>query len=181
MKNPLAGLCVLFSLCCLLLAAPGQAEEPAPAAQGEHQAEAGGVRARELQGDDLQQVLRLFARQAKISLIVGEAVKGNVSMRLENASAMDAIETVVHSNHLSMTKDDKGVYYVNVPDPAEAALTVIAKPETADRIAAYVHNLHAALVKQGFAPVEALQIVTAIDPGTVLAAFGKKPDPAPAK
>lgn len=172
---------VVFCLGGLLPLASGQTPESSPAAQGEHPADAGGKRPREFQGDDLQQVLRLLARQAKVSLIVGEAVKGNVSARLENASAMDFIETLVHQYHLTMTRDDKGVYYVNLPDPDEAALVIIAKPETAGRIAAYTHNLYDALIKQGFSPDDALSIVTTFDPGTVLGALNKKTDVAPAK
>ncbi len=181
MKNTLAGLIAAFGLCCALPSASGQTAESTPAPQGERQPDAGGRRAREFQGDDLSQVLRLLARQAKINLVVGEAVKGNVTMRLENATALDAVETLVHQYHLSMTKDDKGIYYVNPPEAPDAALDLMAKPQTADRVAAYIHNLYNSLIKEGFTKEESLQIVASIDPGTVISAFGQKPDAPPAK
>ena len=49
--------------------------------------ENGGVGVREFQGDDVGQVLRLLARQAKINMVVSEAVTGTVTMRLEDVPA----------------------------------------------------------------------------------------------
>jgi hypothetical protein len=48
--------------------------------------ESGGVGVREFQGDDVGQVLRLLARQAKINMVVSEAVTGTVTMRLEDVT-----------------------------------------------------------------------------------------------
>ena len=42
----------------------------------------GGIGVREFQGDDVGAVLRLLARQAKINMVVSEAVVGTVTMRL---------------------------------------------------------------------------------------------------
>src|SRR6202140_746417 len=42
--------------------------------------ESGGVGVREFQGDEIGQVLRLLARQAKINLVVSETVTGAVTM-----------------------------------------------------------------------------------------------------
>src|SRR5262249_55401682 len=74
-----------------LVQAPGGAPpaSPAPAAGANAPAtteqnsviESGGVGVREFQGDDVGQVLRLLARQAKINLVVSEAVTGTVTMR----------------------------------------------------------------------------------------------------
>ncbi len=153
--------------CFALLLSPlvhGQTPEPTPTAApvaSSEQPGAGGKRVREFQGDELDQVLRLLARQAKINLAVGENVKGLVNVRLEDASAMEAIEVVVHQYKLSMTQDDKGVYYVNLPDPADAVLDLMTKPEMAYRVAAYKHNLYTALMKEGFTPDEAMRIVVA--------------------
>ena len=110
------------------------------------------------------QVLRLLARQAKINLMIDEAIKGNVNVRLENVSAMETIEAIVHLYKLVLVKDDKGVYYLRPLDPADAALDSLTKPETAYRIAAYKHNLYTALMKEGFTPEEAMKIVVASDP-----------------
>ena len=182
MKLILGGMLALLGLhgtSPLMLA---QTPEPPPAAATASPASSpfdSGKRAREFQGDDLGQVLRLLARQAKINLVVGEAVKGSVSMRLENASAMEAIEVLVRQYKLSLNKDDKGVYYVNLPDAADAALDFLTKLETAYRIAAYKHNLYTALIKQGFTPEDSLKIVAMSDPAGLIA-LDKKTAPPPA-
>jgi type IV pilus assembly protein PilQ len=66
---------------------------------------------REFQGDDIGQVLRLLARQAKINLVVSDAVAGTVTMRLEDVSALQAIAIIVKAKGLVMDKIDD-VYYV---------------------------------------------------------------------
>ena len=43
----------------------------------------------------------------------------------------------------------------------EAQLRIAEKPETAERVATFKRNLFEALVKKGFRPLEALQIVVA--------------------
>ena len=73
--------------------------------------EGGGVGVREFQGDDVGQVLRLLARQSKINLVVSEAVTGTVTMRLEDVTAIQAIEIIVKAKGLFMDKIDS-VYYV---------------------------------------------------------------------
>jgi hypothetical protein len=44
----------------------------------------------------------------------------------------------------------------------EATIELLAKPETADRLATYVKNFHDALVAKGFTKEEALRIVSAM-------------------
>src|SRR5437588_6739609 len=73
--------------------------------------ESGGVGVREFQGDDVGQVLRLLARQAKINLVVSETVTGTVTMRLEDVSAIQAISIIVKAKGLFMDKIDN-VYYI---------------------------------------------------------------------
>ena len=74
-------------------------------------AENGGVGVREFQGDDVGQVLRLLARQAKINMVVSEAVTGTVTMRLEDVTALQAIAIIVKAKSLFMDKIDN-VYYI---------------------------------------------------------------------
>jgi len=86
--------------------------------------ESGGVGVREFQGDDVGQVLRLLARQARINLVVSEAVTGTVTMRLEDVTAIQAIEIIVKAKGLFMDKIDN-VYYVKTDterakEPTEA-------------------------------------------------------------
>ena len=73
--------------------------------------ENGGVGVREFQGDDVGQVLRLLARQAKINMVVSEAVTGTVTMRLEDVTALQAIAIIVKSKGLFMDQIDN-VYYI---------------------------------------------------------------------
>jgi len=73
--------------------------------------ESGGVGVREFQGDDVGQVLRLLARQAKINVVVSEAVAGTVTMRLEDVTALQAISIIVKAKGLFMDKIDN-VYYI---------------------------------------------------------------------
>src|ERR1700726_4519084 len=73
--------------------------------------ESGGVGVREFQGDEIGQVLRLLARQAKINLVVSETVTGAVTMRLEDVTALQAISIIVKAKGLFMDKIDS-VYYI---------------------------------------------------------------------
>ena len=77
-------------------------------------ANSGGARAREFQGDDVGQVLRLLARQAKINLIVSPQVTGTINMRLEDVTALQAIEVICQAQGYDITQN-KGVYYVKTP------------------------------------------------------------------
>jgi type IV pilus assembly protein PilQ len=79
--------------------------------QPESAVESGGVGVREFQGDDVGQVLRLLARQAKINVVVSEAVAGTVTMRLEDVTALQAISIIVKAKGLFMDKIDN-VYYI---------------------------------------------------------------------
>lgn len=78
---------------------------------GLNETESGGVGVREFQGDDVGQVLRLLARQAKINMVVSEAVTGTVTMRLEDVTALQAIAIIVKAKSLFMDKIDN-VYYI---------------------------------------------------------------------
>src|SRR5947209_6547967 len=73
--------------------------------------ESGGVGVREFQGDDVGQVLRLLARQAKVNMVVSDAVTGTVTMRLEDVTAIQAISIIVKAKGLFMDKIDN-VYYI---------------------------------------------------------------------
>ena len=90
----------------------GAAAGPAaPIDAGAPSANAGGARAREFQGDDVGQVLRLLARQAKISLVVSAQVTGTISMRLEDVTAIQAIQVICQAQNYDLSQKD-GVYYV---------------------------------------------------------------------
>lgn len=76
-------------------------------------AESGGVAVREFQGDDVGQVLRLLARQAKINMVVSDQIPAGtaVTMRLEDVTALQAIAIIVKAKSLFMDKIDN-VYYI---------------------------------------------------------------------
>ncbi len=56
-------------------------------------------------------MLRLLARQAKVNMVVSEAVTGTVTMRLEDVTALQAISIIVKAKSLFMDKIDN-VYYI---------------------------------------------------------------------
>lgn len=102
----------------MLVQAAGPSASPAAttktttaATEPESATESGGVGVREFQGDEIGQVLRLLARQAKINLVVSEAVTGTVTMRLEDVTALQAIGIIVKAKGLFMDKIDT-VYYI---------------------------------------------------------------------
>jgi type IV pilus secretin PilQ/predicted competence protein len=81
----------------------------------------------EFQGDDVAQVLRLLARQSKISLVVSDKISEaqppmKVTMRLEGKSPMEAINVIVYSKGLVMIEKD-GVYYVKTREEKDAEPT----------------------------------------------------------
>jgi type IV pilus assembly protein PilQ len=111
----------------LLVQAPVQAASPAapktattstvtaPAlTEADAAVESGGVGVREFQGDDVGQVLRLLARQAKVNMVVSDAVTGTVTMRLEDVTALQAISIIVKAKGLFLDKIDS-VYYIKTP------------------------------------------------------------------
>src|SRR5258708_39057854 len=87
--------------------------------------ESGGVGVREFQGDDVGQVLRLLARQAKVNMVVSDAVTGTVTMRLEDVTALQAISIIVKAKGLFMDKIDT-VYYI------KTATELTAEPTESD-------------------------------------------------
>jgi type II secretory pathway component GspD/PulD (secretin) len=81
----------------------------------------------EFQGDDVAQVLRLLARQSKISLVVSDKISDaqpplKVTMRLEDKSPMEAIKIIVFDKGLILLEKD-GVYYVKTKEEKEAEPT----------------------------------------------------------
>jgi len=86
----------------------------APPTANESATESGGVGVREFQGDDVGQVLRLLARQAKVNMVVSDQVTGTVTMRLEDVTALQAIAIIVKAKGLFMDQIDH-VYYIKTP------------------------------------------------------------------
>jgi type IV pilus secretin PilQ/predicted competence protein len=116
----------------LLVQANAAAASPSPAAKAaapttlssdqDSVVESGGVGVREFQGDDVGQVLRLLARQAKINMVVSEAVTGTVTMRLEDVTALQAINIIVKAKSLFMDQIEN-VYYIKTAQERTAEPT----------------------------------------------------------
>src|SRR5947208_11425882 len=109
---------VLFVQASAPSVSPAAATSTAPASSStatpiepDNLTENGGVGVREFQGDDIGQVLRLLARQAKINMVVSEAVTGTVTMRLEDVTALQAMAIIVKAKGLFMDQIDN-VYYI---------------------------------------------------------------------
>src|SRR5439155_20653788 len=84
-------------------------------------------RLNESQGDDVSQVLRLLARQAKINLVVSDKVESaqpplKVTMRLEDKSAIEAIKIIATSKGLILDNVD-GVFYIKTKEEKEGEPT----------------------------------------------------------
>ena len=132
--------------------APAPLAPPIDNAAGASGGNPGGARAREFQGDDTGQVLRLLARQAKINLIVSDQVVGTINMRLEDVTALQAIQVICQAKGYDLATTN-GVYYVKTP--AEKA----AEPTQSDyytfsyaRAAQVVALLTSQLKSKGVAP-----------------------------
>lgn len=118
-------------------------------------ADNGGVGVREFQGDDVGAVLRLLARQAKINMVVSEAVAGTVTMRLEDVTALQAVAIIVKAKGLFMDKIDN-VYYIKTgaertAEPTESdsyQFSYARAKETAPLIAAQLSSKDAPQVDE---------------------------------
>jgi type IV pilus secretin PilQ/predicted competence protein len=115
----------------------------------------GGVGIREFQGDDVGAVLRLLARQAKMNMVVSEAVTGTVTMRLEDVTALQAVSIIVKAKGLFLDKIDN-VYYIKTgaertAEPTESdsyQFSYARAKETAPLIAAQLSSKDATQVDE---------------------------------
>src|SRR5207249_8294112 len=81
----------------------------------------------EFQGDDVSQVLRLLARQAKINLVISDKIDQaqpplKVTMRLENKTPLEAIKIIAKTKNLILVSDDD-VYTVKTKEEQDAEPT----------------------------------------------------------
>src|SRR6266853_1244680 len=73
------------------------------------------ARLNDFQGDPIDLVLRTLARQAKMNIVVTDAVTqagGTVNMRIEDKTPKEAIEIIVESKGLIMDQGKGGVYFI---------------------------------------------------------------------
>ncbi len=79
----------------------------------------------EFQGDEIGLVLRTLARQAKMNIVVSDqvgATGGTVSMRIEDKTPKEAIETIITAKSLIMD-EQKGVYFIKTAAEKKAEPT----------------------------------------------------------
>jgi len=87
------------------------------------------ARLNDFQGDPIDLVLRTLARQAKMNIVVSDAVAqsgGTVNMRIEDKSSREAIEIIVEAKGLIMDEGKGGVWYIKTAaekakEPTESA------------------------------------------------------------
>lgn len=158
-----------------LLALPLFAEEPAPLGPPAAplppepvtvvQAEVTqGRGVRDFQGDDLGTAFRVLARQARINLFVSEEVKGTITLRLEDRTPLEAIETICDAKGLVLEQNpETGVYSIK---PAAELIEEEATAPVADRIRRSAEQVAAqkgayldALRKQGIPESTAMALV----------------------
>jgi type IV pilus assembly protein PilQ len=94
--------------------APGLDASGLPPATAAPVSTPGTVRTVEFQGDEIGLVLRTLARQAKMNIVVSDqvgATGGTVSMRIEEKTPKEAIETIITAKGLIMD-EQKGIYFI---------------------------------------------------------------------
>ena len=85
-----------------------------PPATGPAMGAPNAVKTVEFQGDEIGLVLRTLARQAKMNIVISDAVAttgGTVTMRIEDKTPKDAVETIITAKGLIMD-EQKGVYFI---------------------------------------------------------------------
>lgn len=107
----------------------------------------------EFQGDDLSQVFRLLARQAKISLFISPKVAGTITVRLEDTPPLKAIELIAEQNNLIFEEvpNQKNVYSIKTQEEKAKEPTVSASYTFSYAQAATVAPLLNAQLQSGVA------------------------------
>lgn len=150
----------------------------------------------EFKNENLTLVFQTLAHDAKISLFISPGVTGTVTVRLENKTPLEAIQIIAENNDLNFEKAKSGIYSITPknpvaiaprptpsPSPQDTTLTGIfgpefpkmfdqildyaALPSTAAKIARAKKNLYDALIKEGFTPDQAFQLIKG-EPGISL-------------
>jgi len=137
--------------------APVTSSTSTPAATGTAAPLAPAHSVNEFQGDDINQVFRLLARQARINLVISPKVAGTVTLRLENKTPLEAIEIIANSNNL-IFEEQKDVYYIKTQEEKAKEPTVSESYTFSYAQAATIAPLLSAQLQSG--------VPTQIDPRT---------------
>ena len=112
-------------------------------------------RLNDFQGDPIDLVLRTLARQAKLNIVVTDAVAttaGTVNMRIEDKTPKEAIEIIVESKGLIMDEGKGGVFYIKTQaekqkEPTESGSYTLSYAQAKE-----VVTLLAGQIQSGVAP-----------------------------
>jgi type IV pilus secretin PilQ/predicted competence protein len=128
----------------------------APAAPAPMVLPATAARLNDFQGDPIDLVLRTLARQAKMNIVVTDAVTqsgGTVNMRIEDKTPKEAIEIIVESKGLILDQGKGGVYYVKTQaekakEPTESGNFTLSYAQAKDIIPLLTTQLQSQVAPQ---------------------------------
>jgi type IV pilus assembly protein PilQ len=114
------------------------------------------ARLNDFQGDPIDLVLRTLARQAKMNIVVTDAVTqtgGTVNMRIEDKTPKEAIEIIVESKGLILDQGKGGVYYVKTQaekqkEPTESGNFTLSYAQAKDIVPLLQTQLQSAVPPQ---------------------------------
>ena len=93
---------------------------------------------RDFQGDEVSTVLRLLARQAGVNIMVSDQITGNINMRVENMTPLEAIRVIVEAKGLDISQSNN-VYFIKTAaekakEPTEAGSYTFSYAHAADTL-----------------------------------------------
>lgn len=152
-----------LSMVLALLLPAALAQEPAPSMPAESPAATATQKPGVYDYRDLpiNDVLRDLSREAKVSLMIGYGVNGNLTFHIENKTPLQVIEAIAQSRNL-LFKNFEGNYYVVTDADWHEIMRnrfYFEIPELPAAIAKYQKRYYDALIKEGFTKDEALKII----------------------
>jgi type IV pilus assembly protein PilQ len=114
------------------------------------------TRLNDFQGDPIDLVLRTLARQAKMNIVVTDAVTttgGTVNMRIEDKTPKEAIQIIVESKGLILDEGAGGVYYIKTQaekqkEPTESGSFTMSYAQAKDVVPLLLTQLQSAVPPQ---------------------------------
>ena len=140
------------------------AQEPAASESPQHAKPSASPKAGVYDYQDLpiNDVLRDLSRAAKVNLIIGNGVSGNLTFHTEGKTPLQVIEAIAEYRSLLFREMDNTYYVVSVDDWRELmrGRYFFEAPELPVALAKYEKRYFDALLKEGFSREEALKIIT---------------------
>lgn len=142
--------CFPIAVLTLILHQANAAEPPPVGAAQPAKVAASSSKTFEFQNDQLTNVLRKLAQEAKISLVVSDKVANtSLTMRFENVKPLQAMEIIATSRNL-IFNEQQGIYYILTQDERTQALHILDSPALPDALAKFKKRYYDALLKHGF-------------------------------